>query len=107
MFHRCHRNEKVFTEMIMRQMLKQVPHWKDNRELMKAEILRAIDNASYYEDDLFEEEEITKEEQEEAKNLRKLSIVLRKSMIQNDREVTSKQERMDDEEKYADLNFKN
>jgi hypothetical protein len=53
LFQQCHGSEKLFVEMVLRQMVKQLPHWKDNEKLMKLELLRATECATFYDDDLF------------------------------------------------------
>ncbi len=69
-------------------MTKQLPHWKDNKQVMKLELLHAIDNANYYDDDLFEDVSQIQEGESNIFDLDQLGRSIRKNLTLEDRDLT-------------------
>lgn len=92
MFHKCHQSEKLFTEIVLRQMVKHIPDWKTNKQLMKFELLHAIDNISFYDDDLVDTDDVISQQPGESStfDLSQLGQNIRKQLIIDEKELSKK-----------------
>ncbi|KAL0490369.1 Cyth2, partial [Acrasis kona] len=90
LFLQCHQSDALFSELVLRSMFLSVPHWRNNKELAKLELLRAIDRAYMMDDDLdLQASEIAdmKEGKKEKITLQTLSRNLRNCAIVSDQDV--------------------